>query len=421
MSKVPTKSDPRSRRRRMSRRQFLERGLAVGAAAGASGSAIGMPERRAPWMREPGAPFSNYGTPSEHERDTIRWIAANSALPGNGVAWCPLHALEGSITPNGLHFERHHNGVPRVDPQEHQLLVHGLVGRSLTFRVDDLLRYPMRSLLTFIECAGNSNAGWHREPVQSSVSTLHGLVSCSEWTGVPLSLILREAQPNAKAAWLIAEGADAFAMQISVPLTKAWDDALLALYQNGERIRPENGYPLRLILPGWEGVTQVKWLRRLKAVSQPTMARNETARYTELQPSGTANQFTFVMSAKSLITKPHTGNTLDAGGFYEISGLAWSGHGRITRVEVSTDGGNFWQEATLQEPVLPRCFTRFRYPWRWQGKPAILQSRAVDESGYQQPSRAELVRKSGHNGYYHYNAIVSWAVDSDGFLSHVYA
>jgi sulfane dehydrogenase subunit SoxC len=361
------------------------------------------------------------GLPSPHERAVIRWIAANSAAPGNGIAWTPLQDLEGAITPNGLHFERHHNGVPEIDPAQHRLYLHGLFARALSFGIDDLLRYPMVTKQCFIECGGNSNAGWNQEPLQAAAGHLHGLASCSEWTGVPLSIILDECGLQADAAWLIAEGADAAAMNVSIPLSKARDDAMLALYQNGERLRPENGYPLRLVLPGWEGVLSVKWLRRLQAATQPVMARNETAKYTELLPSGKARQFTFVMDAKSLITRPSLGHHLPGAGLHAISGLAWSGRGAIARVDVSTDGGRTWAQASLQQPVLPCCFTRFRLPWQWDGSTAILQSRAIDETGYRQPDRASLVAERGRHGYFHYNAIVSWEVSPEGGIRHVYA
>ncbi len=375
---------------------------------------------RPSWMRVPGGPFTHYGDPSTHESGTIRWISANRLVPGNGVSWCPLHALEGTITPNGLHFERHHNGVPDIDPAGHDLLVHGLVARALKFSVSDLLRYPMQSRLMFLECGGNSSAGWNRAPLKTSVSYMHGLASCSEWTGVPLALLLEEAGVRSDAEWLVMEGADAFAMQVSIPFAKAMDDAIVALYQNGERIRPENGYPLRLILPGWEGVVNVKWLRRVMVVREPIMARNETSRYTELLPSGLARQFTFFMEAKSLITKPHSGEPVPGTGWHEISGLAWSGRGRIARVEVSADGGKSWKNATLQAPVLPQCFTRFRLPWMWDGHRTVLQSRATDETGYRQPQRHELVAERGRHGYFHFNAVVSWAVNEDGSVEHVY-
>lgn len=407
------------------RRALLTRGLVfatagtAGAAAAEEPAAPGDPAP--PWMRRPGRPFSTYGQPSRHEEQVIRRISGNRLLPGNGVSLTPLEELEGFVTPTGLHFERHHNGVPDIDPSRHRLLIHGQVRQALSFGIDDLLRYPMRSHLIFVECGGNSNAGWHPEPIQRPPGSFHGLVSCSEWTGVPLSLLLDEAGVDRDAGWAVAEGADAFAMNVSVPLSKLRDDAIVALYQNGERLRPEHGYPLRLILPGWEGVLNVKWLRRLQVTDQPAMARNETAKYTELQPDGKARQFTFVMDAKSLITSPSHGQRLRAPGFHEIRGLAWSGRGRIRRVEVSADGGRSWATAAMQAPVLSKCLTRFRAAWKWDGRPAVLQSRAIDETGYVQPARAALVAQRGLNGYFHYNAIVSWAIDEEGTVTHAYA
>ncbi len=412
------------------RRVFLSSGLmsATVALAGISlrgaaeevrtdaGSPLGTP----PWMKKPGLPFSNYGQPSPHEQ-VVRWISANPAVPGNGVSWTPLHELEGTLTPSGLHFERHHNGVPEIDPAQHRLLIHGRVRRPLIFTMADLARYPLRSHLLFLECGGNSNAGWREEPVQNVAGLVHGLVSCSEWAGVPLSILLDEAGIDPKATWLIAESADAIAHNMSLPVAKAMDDCILALYQNGEKLRPENGYPLRLIAPGWEGVLNVKWLRRLEVTDRPVMSRNETSKYTELLPSGKSRQFTFVMDAKSLITRPSHGMTLSGPGYYELSGLAWSGRGRIAKVEVSADGGKSWAEAALQEPVLPRCFTRFRMGWRWDGAPAVLKSRAVDETGYVQPEREAVVEERGRHGYFHYNAVVAWGVSEDGGVRHVYA
>ncbi|NJD08138.1 MAG: sulfite dehydrogenase, partial [Methylococcaceae bacterium] len=324
-------------------------------------------------------------------------------------------------TPSGLHFERHHNGVPQIDPDAHQLLIHGLVERSLIFGMKQLHRYPMASRLCFIECGGNSYSGWHEEPMQAAAGNLHGLVSCSEWTGIPTRVLLEEAGLKPGAGWIIAEGADAAAMNVSIPVVKLLDDGLLALFQNGEKLRPENGYPLRLVLPGYEGVVNVKWLRRLQVADRPLMARNETAKYTELQPDGKARQFTFMMEAKSVVTHPSPGYRLEEPGYYQISGLAWSGRGKIAAVEVSADGGRSWAQAELQEPVLSRSFTRFRIPWRWNGEPCIIKSRATDETGYRQPERSALVAERGRNGYFHYNGIVSWAVDADGGLRHVYA
>lgn len=406
----------------LDRRLFLKRGLVFSTAAIVAPELLAESETsRSEWMRKPGGPFTNYGQPSPYEQATIRWTMGNQVANGNGVSWTPLQDLEGIITPNGLHFERHHNGVPTIDPKQHKLLIHGLVNNALVFTLDDLLRYPMQSCYCFIECGGNSNAAWRSEPIQTPVGYFHGMTSCSEWTGVPLKYLLNEAHVKGRAKWLIAEGADASMMNISIPLEKALDDCLLALYQNGERIRPENGYPLRLIVPGWEGVVNVKWLRRLHLTTQPSMARNETARYTELLPSGKASQFSFVMDAKSLITQPSYGYKMQNAGLYQVSGLAWSGRGKITKVEISADGGKTWAEAELQNPVLSKCFTRFRLPWQWQGQAAILKSRATDETGYVQPERSNLVAQQGVNGYFHYNAIVSWEVSSNGSIRHVYA
>lgn len=418
------------------RRALLRRGLVFASATTASALASRVEAAAGPagdaavadaagdwpaWMRTPGTPFSTYGQPSKHENQVVRRIGANRLAPGNGVSWTPLEDLEGFITPTGLHFERHHNGVPEIDPTHHTLTIHGRVKQPLAFGVADLLRYPMRSHLVFIECGGNSNAGWHPLPIQRPVGSFHGMVSCNEWTGVPLSLLLAEAGVDPGATWAVAEGADAIAMNVSLPVAKLMDDCIVALYQNGERLRPEHGYPMRLIAPGWEGVLHVKWLHRLELTDRPVMARNETAKYTELQPDGTARQFTFVMEAKSLITSPSHGQHLPRAGYYQVSGLAWSGRGRIRRVEVSADGGATWTDAELQDPVLPRCLTRFRAPWQWSGRPAILQSRATDETGDVQPARQTLIAQRGSNGYFHCNAIVSWGVDEDGDVTHVYA
>ncbi len=407
----------------LDRRLFLKKGFCFSAAAMISSSAAGAEwdQQRLSWMKAPGGAFSNYGRPSDYERKTIRWVMTNRMARGNGVSWTPLHDLEGMITPNGLHFERHHNGVPPIDPQLHRLLIHGMVKKPLVFKLDDLLQYPMVSRMCFVECGGNSNAGWRSEPVQVAAGYFHGMVSCSEWTGVPLQLVLNEAgiEPNAK--WVIAEGGDAFEMNVSIPLEKLLDDCILALYQNGERIRPENGYPLRLIVPGWEGVTHVKWLRRLHLTARPVMARNETAKYTDLLPSGKSRQFSFVMDAKSLITHPSFGHKLKGPGIYSISGLAWSGRGKIRQVEISADGGISWAPAELQSPVLSKCFTRFRIPWQWNGNKTVIKSRAVDETGNRQPEREQLIAGRGHHGYFHYNAIVSWEISEQGEVRHVYA
>ncbi|WP_289282025.1 MULTISPECIES: sulfite dehydrogenase [unclassified Methylophaga] len=372
-------------------------------------------------MLKAGANFSNYSQPSIYEKDIIRWISANPNVPGNGVSWTPLEELQGTITPNGLHYERHHNGVPDINPSSHEIMIDGLVDKPLTFSIDALKRYPQITKICFIECGGNSNAGWRSAPIQSAAGYVHGLVSNAEWTGVPLRLLLNECGIQAEAKWAIAEAADGAALNVSLPIEKLLDDAILALYQNGERLRPENGYPVRLLLPGWEGIVNVKWLRQLKLVDQPAMTRDETAQYTDLLPTSKARQFSFTMQAKSLITSPSVGMTLpDNPGIYQVTGLAWSGNGKIRKVEVSADGGDTWVQAELSDPVLDRAFTRFSLPWQWQGQYAILQSRATDETGYQQPSRNTLISERGDNSFFHYNAIVSWEINEDGQISHIY-
>ena len=279
----------------------------------------------APWMTAPGAPFSPYGQPSRFENGVARAYANPPNAPGAGAARTPLHRLQGAITPNGLHFERSHSGVPDIDPDKHRLLIHGLVARPLVFSLEALSRYPMESRIAFIECGGNGGALNQKEPAQANVQALQGLVSCAEWTGVRLSTLLDDAGVDPAAKWILAEGADAASMSRSVPIEKALDDALIALYQNGERIRPSNGYPMRLLLPGFEGNMQVKWLRRLKLVADPVMTKDETSKYTLLTADGTALQFVFPMETKSVITQPSPGLSLREPGLYEISGLAWLG------------------------------------------------------------------------------------------------
>lgn len=357
----------------------------------------------------PGAPTTPYGRRSAFERARRLTDASHSLTPHQD--------LHGIITPSSLHFERHHNGVPLIDPARHRLLVHGSVERPMMFTVEDLMRFPAVSRLAFIECAGNSGGEWQRPG--GTVQETHGLFSTSEWTGVPLATVLREVGAMPDASWMLAEGADAAAMTRSIPLAQALDDALLCYAQNGEALRPEQGYPLRLLVPGWEGNTSIKWLRRLKLATTPFMTREETSHYTDLMPDGTARQFTLLMEAKSVITSPSGGRRI-APGFVEIRGLAWSGRGRITKVEVSTDGGGTWQEATLQEPILSTCTTAFRFGWRWTGQEALLQSRCTDETGYVQPTRRALLAARGTHSYYHYNAIHCWKVGKDGSVTNVH-
>lgn len=374
-----------------------------------------------PWMRTPGSPFTAYGQPSKYASKVARTFASAPGTTGTGTSRTPHHLLDGTITPNGLHFERHHSGIPDINPDAHRLLIHGLVKRPLVFTLDALMRYPMESRIAFIECAGNGAQLYQKDPVPLGVQPLHGLMSCAEWTGVRLATLLEEAGVEPAAQWILAEGADAAGMSRSVPLAKAMDDALIAIYQNGEPVRPSNGYPMRLLLPGYEGNMNVKWLRRIKLTEGPTMTKDETSKYTILLADGKSLQFCFAQEAKSVITRPSPGLTMNAPGLYEITGLAWSGYGRIAKVEVSADGGASWTQAALQEPVLPMAVTRFRSPWHWDGGPAILQSRATDDSGYVQPSRSRLIADRGARGAYHFNGITSWAVAQSGEVKHVYA
>jgi sulfane dehydrogenase subunit SoxC len=413
--------DPAAGNRILSRRIFLE-GAAVSGAAGVGvPSALAEPLTIQSWMKEPGAGFTGYGQPSRFEAKVVRVFTTAPGTTGTGASRTPHHLLNGTITPNGLHFERHHSGIPDIDPETHRLLIHGLVKRPLVFSLEALARYPLVSRIAFIECGGNSGALYQKDPVAAGVQALHGLVSGSEWTGVRLADLLDEAGVDPKAQWILAEGADAAGMSRSVPMAKAMDDAIIALYQNGERIRPSNGYPLRLLLPGYEGNMNVKWLRRVKVTEGPTMTKDETSKYTISLPDGKALQFVFPVEAKSVITHPSPGLAMKGAGVYEISGLAWSGYGKISKVDVSADGGKSWAPAALQEPVLAKALTRFRAAWRWNGGPAILQSRASDESGYVQPTRAALIADRGIRTIYHFNGIASWAVGENGEVRHVYA
>jgi sulfane dehydrogenase subunit SoxC len=409
----------------LNRRIFLERTLLAGAAGvGVSASgALAEPLTVPRWSKEPGTNFTAYGQPSRFEDKVARtWAPPNNpATPGIGSSRTPHHLLDGMITPSGLHYERSHSGVPDIDPAQHRLLIHGLVKQPLVFSLEDLSRYPRTSRIAFLECAGNSGALSNAQAAPLNVQAIHGLLSCSDWTGVKLSTLLDEAGIDARAKWVLAEGADSSGMSRSFPLAKAMDDAMVCLFQNGEPVRPSNGYPLRLLLPGFEGNMNVKWLRRLKLVDAPIMTKDETSKYTILLKEDKAWQFVFPIEVKSIITRPSPGLTLKGPGFYEISGLAWSGNGRIRQVEVSADGGQSFAPAVLQDPVLPKALTRFRAAWQWNGGPAVLQSRATDDTGMVQPSRAQFVADRGLRGNYHYNAVTSWKIDQAGEATNVFA
>jgi sulfane dehydrogenase subunit SoxC len=403
------------------RRAFLRRGgvLVGGTLAGA---AIAQSDAAAPWQLKPGVPAPPYGTRSRYEQ-AVRYPVRpyGDIAPGSGPVFTPIEALDGTITPADLHFVRTHNGVPDIDPKQHRLLVHGMVDRPLVFTVESLLRYPMVSRIHFLECAGNSGRNLTPQPLQVPAGSLHGLISCSEWTGVPLKLLLEEAGVRTGASWLVAEGADAANMTRSVPLEKAFDDALVALYQNGERLRPEQGYPVRLFVPGWLGNLSIKWLHRLKVVDAPVQAKDETSKYTNPLPDGRAVQFAFEMGVKSVITRPSSTMKLGGQGYHEISGIAWSGAGRVRRVEVSTDSGRSWRDARLTGEERPRSLVRFRIPWEWRGEDAVLQSRATDDKGKVQPARADWLAGYAPDIRYNNNSIVSWSVLGDGSVRNVYA
>src|ERR1700722_19358231 len=417
------------------RRALLGRGIMVAGAmgAGAAGSLTGAAAEaliQAPWSVVPGVAPPPYGPPAPYEKPVIRPVDNPKNEPGGSRARTPHHLLKGTITPNGLHFTITHAGIPDIDPSQHKLLIHGMVKQPLVFDLEALSRYRMVTRVGFLECGGNSAPLFSNEPIQAGVQALHGLASCAEWAGVPLATLLDEAGVEPRAKWIIAEGADAPHLSRSVPLAKAMDDAIVALYQNGERIQPGQGYPMRLYLPGYEGNMNVKFLRRIQVSDQPGMTYFESKIYTDPLPDGKDTQFYFVQEVKSFITSPSPGLGLREPGVYEISGVAYSGNGPIAKVLVSADGGKSWGEAALGEPRLPPAFTRFSMAWRWDGGPAILQSRAWDEAGNVQPTREQFVAKRGETskppsvlGFpgHHFNAITSWAVSAKGEVRHVYA
>jgi sulfane dehydrogenase subunit SoxC len=407
----------------ISRRHLLRfgaSGAGLALSAGALGADQGLSFQIPTWSRQPGPGATAYGTRSPFA-DNLQRLAAqpNPTYPGGGSSRSPLQDLQGTITPNSLHFERHHAGVPNIDPSQHMLVINGLVRQPLAFRYEDLLKYQMVSRIHFLECSGNSGALLRGE-IGGSAQSLHGLVSCAEWTGVPLSTLLDEAGVLPEAAWVAAVGADAASMGRSIPLTKALDDVMVALYQNGEAVRPGQGYPMRLFCPGWEGNVSVKWLTQIKVTQEPAQFRDETSKYTDTLQDRSSYQFTFPMGTKSLITSPSGQMTLNQPGIYQITGIAWSGRGSIRQVEVSADGGKTWAEAAIQGHQLDRALTRFTIPWEWDGGDAILQSRATDSRGNLQPTRNDVIASRGTLSFYHNPCIQSWQVNRSGEISNVY-
>ncbi|MDQ6621032.1 MAG: sulfite dehydrogenase [Pseudomonadota bacterium] len=415
------------------RRAFLRRAAALsgGALASAAHGALNeplsepstsrSPPEVPPWSRSLGAPIlaHPYGEPSTYEHNVKRRESPGlTRTAHSSVSFTPLQNLLGVITPSGLHFERHHAGVPDIEPHQHRLLVHGMVRSPRVLTMDDVMRYPSVSRVHFIECGANTGMEWGNVAVPT-VQYTHGMLGCSEWTGVLLSTVLADVGIDSKAAYVLGEGADGASLTRTIPLSMALDDAMLVYGQNGEMLRPEQGYPLRLLVPGVQGVSSVKWLRRLKLGDRPWNTREESLHYTDLMPDGIHRQYTWIQEAKSVITSPSGGQFILDRGYHEIQGLAWSGRGKVKRVDVSTDGGRNWRTARLQDPVLTKCLTRFRIDWQWDGGSALLQSRVMDETGYVQPTIRQLREVRGSRSIYHNNAIQTWRVDPSGEVSNV--
>jgi sulfane dehydrogenase subunit SoxC len=408
----------------IARRRFLGAGVALGALAAGAAAAEGeraileLPEH----SRTLGAPVASrgYGSPSRYEHAVQRRESPGLTRTSiSSIAFAPLQSLFGIITPSGVHFERHHAGWHDIDPAAHRLMLHGLVREPKIYTMDDLMRFPSVSRIHFIECGANTGMEWGNVAVPT-VQYTHGMLSCSEFTGVLLSTLLDDVGFDAaKAKFILAEGADGAALTRTLPVEMALDDVMVVYGQNGEMLRPENGYPLRLLVPGVQGVSSVKWLRRLEVGEQPWNTREEALHYIDLMPDGRHRQYTWINECKSVITSPSGGQVLLDKGYYEITGLAWSGRGKVARVDVSVDGGRSWLQARLQEPVLTKALTRFRYDWVWDGSPAIVQSRAIDETGYVQPQIRALRAVRGTRSIYHNNAIQSWKIGESGEVSNV--
>ena len=419
-----TDKSPEASNGLLARRAFLSGSAAATVTAlGSSTLQANADSKSATQPRLPGGAMRGYGQPASSESEVIRQrIRSQPGTTGSGASATPLQHLQGTITPSGLHFERHHSGVPQRNADTHKLILTGAVKRSLRLDLDALHRYPMVTRNQFLECSGNSAPALSPQPLPWDCADIHGLVSGSEWTGVPLHYLLEDAGiKDSAAAWVIAEGADAARMNRSIPLAKCLDDAMIALYQNGERLRPENGYPMRLFLPGFEGNMSIKWLHRLEVSAEPAMSREETSKYTDLRNDGTARGFSFEMGVKSLITSPSPGLTLGPHGRYQISGLAWTGAGHIRRVEVSADGGATWVDASFTADPESLALTRFQAQWIWNGQPAALVSRATDSAGNTQPTRSAWITTNGQNSFYHYNAMQLWKISSSGEVKNAYA
>lgn len=365
-----------------------------------------------------------YGLPSKYEHNIVRRTSSLMSSAGDmhaAVSMSPLHELEGIITPNGLHFTRTHNGVAHVDPNKFRLMIHGLVEKPIVLTLEQLKRYPSESRTLFLECPANGAAEW-KGPQFNSLQFVKGMMSNSEWTGVRLSVILDDLGLKPSAKWMLAEGSDGSEMSRTIPVEKVLDDAMIVWAQNGEALRPEQGYPVRLMLPGWEANLCIKYLKRLEFGKEPWYCKEETSKYTVLTKSGKAIQHFYPLEVNSIITSPcpeKPWSDLKVGQMVEIEGIAWSGHGTITNVDISLDGGDNYVEAQLKGLILPKSWTRFSYMHKYDGKPLLLQSRSVDDSGNVQPTVSQEKDIIGVEGVYHRNSIVTWEVTEMGEVNNV--
>ncbi len=400
------------------RRGFLKGGAAVaGLATGAVRSASGQTPVSELYAKGTSKELIAYGERSRFVTSLRAPVAERPSPDAFGLAFhilSPLQDSVGIITPSSLHYVATHRGsfIPDIDPREHRLMIHGMVDRPLSFTVEDLKRLPFVSRIHFIECLGNRSL-----PTHKTVQQTHGLTSCSEWTGVLLSLLLKEAGVKGGASWIVAEGAEEVKGASSIPLAKAMDDCIVCYGQNGEAVRPQQGFPLRLIVPGFEGIYETKYLRRIKVVDQYYMGYND---YGHMQRDTRVAALLQQIGPKSVITFPSGGQQLSGRGFYEISGLAWSGGGAVGKVEISTDGGRSWKDAEIRSQVYRMAHTRFGFHWNWDGSETVLMSRCTDELGQVQPTRAQVAkfwnvpidpayRVPGVD-----NSIQPWRVASDG-------
>ena len=410
-----------------SRRAFLSGAAAVG--AGVVTSSAARAQTADPLIVEPqdwaqsfgdGVDATPYGLPIEYEGDVIRrnveWLTADTV---SSINFTPIHALDGTITPQGCAFERHHSGAIDLKKSDYRLMINGLVDTPLVFTYEDLERFPRENNVYFCECAANTGMEWAGAQLNGAQFT-HGMIHNMEYTGVPLRLLLQEAGYDTAGKWVFVEGADASSNGRSIPMEKALDDVLVAFKANGEALRKEHGYPVRLVVPGWEGNMWVKWIRRIEVTNEPVESREETSKYTDTLEDGTSRKWTWAMDAKSVVTSPSPQAPITHGkGPLVITGLAWSGNGAITRVDVSRDGGKTWETARLAKPGEKMALTRFYLDVDWDGSEMLLQSRAMDETGYVQPTKAQLREVRGLNSIYHNNCIQTWWVRENGEAENV--